>query len=213
MLDAIASSEMLGGFDGLLLGLKSIKSFPAFHCPLHEENRTNNHQFHRLFPTSDFARHWTTEVTQEVPKRTSHLAGLESHLRQLAGSAVFEDTYHEAFQYLVLVGERESRSSALDMLFSFSDLLKTGYLEALEKQAPVALLLLGYWLAMFSTIKQWWITKPAVILCARFHVHLLGVLPATVHGREEIACACSASYRVIIQGIRLGSIFEDEALI
>jgi hypothetical protein len=186
MLDATASCEMLGGFDGLLLGLKSIKSFPAFYCPFHKENRMTNGQFHRLFPTCDFARQWTTEVNQEVLKRTSHLAGLESHLSQLAGSAVFEDTYRESFQYLVLVGERERRFSALHMLFSFSNQLKTRYLEALEDQAPVALLLLGYWLAMFSTIKQWWITKPAVTLCERFHVHLLDVLPATVRGREAL---------------------------
>ena len=123
MLDAIASCEMLGGFDGLLLGLKSIKSFPAFHCPFHKENRMANGQFHRLFPTCDFPRQWITEANQEVSKRTSHLAGLESHLRQLAGIAVFEDTYREPFQYLVLVGGRERCSSALDMLFSFSNLL------------------------------------------------------------------------------------------
>lgn len=186
MLDAIASCEMLGSFDGLLLGLKSIKGFPAFHCPFHKENRMTDGQFHRLFPTCDFAGQWTTEVNQEVSKRTSHLAGLESHLRQLAGSAVFEDTYREPFQYLVLVGERERRSSALDMLFSFSNQLKTRYLAALEDQAPAALLLLCYWLAMFSTIKQWWITKPAVTICERFYVHLLGVLPATVQGREAL---------------------------
>jgi len=186
MLDAIASCEMLGGFDGLLLGLKSIKSFSAFHCPFHKENRMTNGRFHRLFLTCDFARQWTMEVNQEVSNGTSRLTGLESHLRQLAGSAVFEDTYREPFQYLVLVGERERRSSALDMLFSFSNQLKTRYLEALENQAPVALLLLGYWLAMFSTIKQSWITKPAVTLCERFYVHFLGVLPATVQGREAL---------------------------
>lgn len=186
MLDAIASCEMHGDFEGLLLGLKSVKSFPAFHRPFHEENRLSKGQFHHVFPTCDFARQWSTEVDQEVSRRTSHLAGLESHLRQLAGSTVFEDTYREPFQYLVLVGERERRSRALDMLFSFSNQLKTGYLEALEDQAPAALLLLGYWLAMFSTIKQWWITKPAVTLCARLYVHLLGVLPATVQGREAL---------------------------
>jgi hypothetical protein len=186
MLDAIASCEMLGGFDGLVLGLKSIKSFPAFYCPFHKENRMTNGQFHHLFPTCDFARQWTTEVNQEVSKRTSYLAGLESHLRQLAGSAVFEDTYCEPFQYLVLVGEHVRRSGALDMLFSFTNQLKTRYLEALEDQAPVALLLFCYWLAMFSTIKQWWITKPAVTLCARSYVLLLGVLPATVQGREAL---------------------------
>jgi hypothetical protein len=186
MLDAVASCEILGGFDGLLLSLKSIKNFPVFPCPFHKENQKTDGLFHRLFPTCDFARQWTTEFDQEVSKRMSHLAGLESHLRQLAGSAVFEDTYREPFQYLVLVGERERRSGALDMLFSFLNQLKTRYLEALEDQAPVALLLLGYWLTMFSTIKQWWITKPAVTLCARFYVHLLGVLPATVQGREAL---------------------------
>jgi len=184
MLDAIASCEMLGSFDGLLLGLKSIKSFPAFHCLFHKENRMTNGQLHSLFPPCDFARQWTTDVNQDISKRTSHLAGLEIHLRQLAGSAVFEDTYRELFEYLVLVGEHERRSSALDMLFSFSNQLKTRYLEALKDQAPVALLLLCYWLAMFSTIKLWWITKPAVTLCERFYVHLLGVFPATVQGRE-----------------------------
>lgn len=186
MLDAIASCEMLGGFDGLLLGFKSIKSFPAFHCPFHKENRMTNCGFHSLFPTCDFTRHWSTEVNQEFSKRASHLAGLESHLRQLAGSAVFEDTYREPFQYLILFGKQEYHSGAFDMLFSFSNQLKTPYLEALEDQTPVALLLLGYWLAMFSTIKQWWITKPAVTLCARLYVHLLGILPKTVQGREEL---------------------------
>jgi hypothetical protein len=186
MLDAIASCEMLGGFDGLLLGLKSIQSFPVFPCPFHKGNRMTDGPFHRLFPTCDFARQWTTEVNQVVSKRTSHLAGLESHLRQLAGSAVFEDTYREPFQYLVLVGEYELSSGALDMVFSFSDQLKTCYHEALEDHAPVAFLLLGYWLAMFSTIKQSWITKPVGTLCERFYVHLLGVLPATVQGREAL---------------------------
>ena len=80
-------------------------------------------QFHRLFPTCDVTRQWTAEVGQEVSKRTSHLAGLESHLRHLPGIAVFEDTYREPFQYLVLVGGRERHSIALDMLFSFSNLL------------------------------------------------------------------------------------------
>jgi hypothetical protein len=186
MLDAIVSCEMLGGFDGLLLGLQSIKSFPAFHSLFHNENQVTNGQFHHLFPTCDFAGQWTTEVKQEVSKRTSHLAELESHLRELAGSAAFEDTYREPFQDLVLVGERERHSSALDMLFSFSNQLKTRYLEALKDQAPVALLLLCYWLTLFSTIKQWWITKPAVTLCERFYVHLLGVLPAIVQGREAL---------------------------
>ena len=198
MLDAIASCEMMGSFDGLLLGLKSFKSFPVFPCPFHEENRMTDGSFHRLFPTCDFTRQWTTEVDQQVFKRASHLAGLESHLRQLAGSAVFEDTYREPFQYLVLLGERERRSSALDMLFSFSNQLKTRYLEALEDQAPVALLLLGYWLTMVSTIKQWWITKPAVTLCARLYVHLLGVLPATVQG-------CEALLAPVAQAIGWGS--------
>jgi Fungal Zn(2)-Cys(6) binuclear cluster domain len=186
LLDAIASRDMLDGFDGLLLGLKSVKSFPAFHCPLHEENRMTNGQFHRFLPTCEFAGQWTTEVNQEVSERTSHLAGLEIHLRQLAGSAAFEDTYREPFQCLILVGDRQRRSNALDMIFSFSNQLKTRYFEELEEQAPVALLLLGYWLAMFSTIKQWWITKPAVTLCERFYVHLLGVLPSTVQGREAL---------------------------
>lgn len=186
MLDAIASCEMLGGIDGLLLGLKSIKSFPAFHCPFHKGNRRTNAQFHRLFPTCDLARQWTTEVGQQVSKKSSHLAGLESHLRQLAGSAVFEDTYREPFQYLVLVGERECHSSALDMLFSFSNQLKARYLKALEDQVPVALLLLCYWLAIFSTIKQWWITNPAVTLCAKIYIHLLGALPVTLQGREAL---------------------------
>ena len=186
MLDAIASCEMLGAFNSLVLGLKSIKIFPAFHCPFHRENRIANSQLHRLFATCDFARQWTIEVNQEVSKRTSHLAGLESHLCQLAGSAVFEDMYREPFQYLVLVGEHEHRSNALDVLFSFSNQLETRYLEALEDQAPVALLLLGYWLAMFSKIKQSWITKPAVTLCTRFYVLLLDVLPATAQGREAL---------------------------
>lgn len=186
MLDAVASCEKLGGFDGLFLGFKSIKSFPAFHCPFHEENRRINGSFYRLFPTCDVARPWTTEADQDISKLTSHLAGLEGDLRQLAGSAVFEDTYREPFQYLVLVGEHERRFSALDRLFSFSEQLKTRYIEALEGQEPVAFLLLCYWLAIFCSIKQWWITKPAGTLCARFYGHLLGVLPARVEGREAL---------------------------
>lgn len=186
MLDAIAGCEMRGGLDGLLLGLKSIKSFPVFPCPFHKGNRMTDGPFHHLFPTCDFARQWTTEVNQEVSKRTSHLAGLESHLRQLAGSAVFEDTYRKPFQYLVIVGECELSSSGLDIVFSFSNQLKPCYHEALEDHEPVALLLLGYWLAMFSTIKQSWITKPVGTLCKRFYVHLLDVLPATVQGREAL---------------------------
>lgn len=186
MLDAIANCERIGGFDGLMLGLTSIKSFPVFRCPFHTEHRLTNGPFHRLFPTCDFARQWTAEVNQEVSKRTSYLTTLESHLRQLAGSTAFEDTYREPFQHLVLVGERDHRCSALDMVFSFSNHFKARYLEALENQSPAALLLLCYWLAMLSTIKQWWITKPAGTLCARFYVHLLNVLPATVEGRETM---------------------------
>lgn len=94
--------------------------------------------------------------------------------------------YREPFQYLALGGEREYRSNTLDVLFQFPNQFKTRYLEALEDKAPAALLLLCYWLAMFSTIKQWWITKPAVTLCERLHVHLLGVLPETLEGREAL---------------------------
>jgi hypothetical protein len=186
MLDAIASSEMRGGIDGLLLGLKSIKSFPAFNCMSHKENGVVNDQFPRLFPTCDSTRQQTTEVNQEISKRTSHLAVLERHLRQLSGNAVFEDTYREVFEYLVLVSKREPRSSALDIHLSFSNHLKTRFLGALEVQEPMALLLLCYWLSMFSAIKQWWITEPAVTLCERLYVHLLGVLSATVQGREAL---------------------------
>jgi hypothetical protein len=193
MLDAIANCEMPGGINSLLLGLKSIKRIPSFHCPFHRENRITNGQFHRLFTTCDFAGMWTTEVNDEILKKASHLAGLEIHLRQLAGGAIFEHTYREPFQYLVLVGECERRSSALDMLFSFSNQLKTRYHEALEDHAPVALLLLGYWLAMFSTVNQSWITEPAVTLCERYFVHLLGVVPTTVQGREVLLAPSVAS--------------------
>lgn len=186
MVDAVASCEMSGGFDGLLLNLKSIKDFPVFTCPFHMENRKTNGFFHSLFPTCDFARQWTTEFNQEATRRTSHLAGLEGHLCQLVGNAVFEDTYCELFQYLVLISECKSHSGALDMLFTFLNQLKTQYLEALEDQAPVALLLLGYWLTMFSTAKQCWITKPAQTLSARFYIYLLGVLPETVQSREVL---------------------------
>ena len=183
MLDAIANCDMLGGLDGLLLGLRSIKNFPAFHCPFRRENRAAIGQSLRLFPACDST---PTEVKQEISKRTSHLAGLEGHLRQLCGSAVFEDTYREPFQYLVLISKHELRSSALAVLLSFSNQLESRYLQALEVQAPVALLLLCYWLAMFSVIRQWWITKPAVTLCERFYVHFLGVLSAAVQGREAL---------------------------
>lgn len=54
MLDAIAKCGMLSSFDGLLLGLKSIKSFPEFHCLFHEQ--MTNGQFHNIFPTCDSAR-------------------------------------------------------------------------------------------------------------------------------------------------------------
>lgn len=185
MLDAIASCEVLSGFDGVLVGLKLIESFPAFHCPFHKENGKTDSQFHRLFPTCDFAQQWATEVSQDVSKRM-FLRRLEGHLRQLASSAVFEATYREPFHYLILVDECERRSSAFDMLFSFSKQLGTRYHEALKDRATVALLILGYWLAMFSTIKQSWITKPAETLCERFYASLLGVVPATVPGREAL---------------------------
>jgi hypothetical protein len=201
ILDALTIGDTLGGFDSLVVsllnGLKAIKSFPPFHCPFQQADRESKSQYPSLFPASYNEQEWTANIDVEVSKITAHIAELESNLLQLVGKAVFEDIYREPFQYLALASQRDPGHSPIDLIFSFSFQLNDRYLKSLELQTPVALLLLCYWLALLTAINQWWITKPAIALCKRFHAHLSNVLPAAKQGTALLA--------PIVRAIRLDS--------
>jgi hypothetical protein len=191
MQDAIGNGALLGGFDSLLVGLTSIKSFPDMQCRTLPEDRAIESQPTDYFATCVFSHDSTVELDEEISKRTWNIAEIEDHLRQLVGSTVYEDTYREPFQYFVLASESDSLSSSLSFLFSFSHHLKGSYLEALKAQAPVALLLFCYWLVKLSAIKQWWITKLPVALCERFYVHLVCAFPATLQSLSALLAPIS----------------------
>jgi hypothetical protein len=86
--EAIVSGHMLGGLSSLLVGLKSIKSFPASHGSFGQEDQVSHSPSHGLFPSWLSAREWTTEVDEKVSNMASRIAKLEGSLTQLVGNAV-----------------------------------------------------------------------------------------------------------------------------
>jgi hypothetical protein len=183
--DPLTDGDTLGGFNSLLVGVKSIKSFPSFHRAFHLQAQDRHVLFHELF----FRCTLPDQPVENHPKKPAmmaQMANLESHIEQLVGDAVFDNTYRKPFQYLVLISEHEPNSNLVDLFLSFATQLEGRYLEALETEEPVALLLICYWFALLSTIEQWWVTKPAKILCERFYIHLLGVLPAKGQERATL---------------------------
>ena len=160
LVDMLEGEDLWDGFEMLLAAIKTMRIFPALAEPFEDKTHKVPSIFRALFERSNFPAHINLGDEALAPIASS-IAPLEALVRYVTGDDVFDRVYMEPFAYLIRISKRDSQSQFLETDMAFSSQLKDHYLEALQSRDPVAILLLCYWFALLSRIKQWWIHDPA----------------------------------------------------
>ena len=84
----------------------------------------------------------------------------------------YEGPLHSLCQLMTLDNNRDK----IGRYIYFIGSLPEAFLLLLDKNDPIALLIICYWCAFFSQINQWWITRSALVECERL-CRYLGELP------------------------------------